>query len=145
MAKTQQKLMVAWNDIPWNKIQRIIFKLQKRIYRAAKRGNRVQAKGLQRILLKSYYAKLLAVRQVTQLNRGKKTAGVDGVKSLTPDTKVRTCEKPKVERKGIPRQKSLDSQTRKNGEKTSRNTNSRGQSASGISQNGDGAILGSLI
>jgi len=67
MAKTQQKLMVAWNDIPWNKIQRKVFKLQKRIYRAAKRGNRVLAKGLQRILLKSYYAKLLAVRQVTQV------------------------------------------------------------------------------
>ena len=31
---------------------------------------------------KSYYARLLAVRRVTQENRGKKTAGVDGIKNL---------------------------------------------------------------
>ena len=84
MSKTRQKLMVEWNEIPWKIIQRKVFKLQKRIYRAASRGNGVLAKGLQKLLLKSYYAKLLAVRQVTQLNRGKKTAGVDGIKSLTP-------------------------------------------------------------
>jgi RNA-directed DNA polymerase len=59
-----------------------------RIYRAAIGGNHVLAKWLQRILLKSYYAKLLAVRQVTQLNRGKKTAGVDGIKSLTPKERM---------------------------------------------------------
>jgi len=76
--------MVEWNGIPWKLVQRKVFKLQKRIYRAASKGNDVIAKGLQKLLLKSYYAKLLAVRQVTQLNRGKKTAGVDGIKSLTP-------------------------------------------------------------
>jgi RNA-directed DNA polymerase len=88
MSKAQQQLMMEWNEIPWKKIQRKIFKLQKRIYRAASRGNHVLAKGLQRILLKSYYAKLLAVRQVTQLNRGKKTAGIDGIKSLTPQERM---------------------------------------------------------
>jgi RNA-directed DNA polymerase len=102
MAKTQQKLMVAWNDIPWNKIQRKVFKLQKRIYRAAKRGNRVLAKGLQRILLKSYYAKLLAVRQVTQLNRGKKTAGIDGVKSLAPEQRLELARNLKLNEKAFP-------------------------------------------
>ncbi|KOR33655.1 DNA polymerase [Planktothricoides sp. SR001] len=84
MSKTRQMLMVEWNEIPWKSVQRKVFKLQKRIYRAASRGNDVTAKRLQKLLLKSYYAKLLAVRQVTQLNRGKKTAGVDGIKSLTP-------------------------------------------------------------
>ena len=34
--------------------------------------------------MKSWYAKLLAVRRVTQDNKGKNTAGVDGVKSLSP-------------------------------------------------------------
>lgn len=88
MSKTQQKLMVEWNEIPWQKVQRKVFKLQKRIYLAANRGNDVLAKRLQKLLLKSYYAKLLAVRQVTQLNRGKKTAGVDGVKSLDPKQRL---------------------------------------------------------
>jgi len=102
MAKTQQKLMVAWNDIPWKKIQRKVFKLQKRIYRAAKRGNQALAKGLQRILLKSYYAKLLAVRQVTQLNRGKKTAGIDGVKSLAPEQRLKLARNLKLNKKALP-------------------------------------------
>ncbi|MEO0132726.1 MAG: reverse transcriptase N-terminal domain-containing protein [candidate division WOR-3 bacterium] len=56
MSKTQQKLMVEWNDIPWKSVQRKVFKLQKRIYRATVRGNYVLAKGLQKLLLKSYYA-----------------------------------------------------------------------------------------
>ncbi len=38
----------------------------------------------QRLLTKSYYALLLAVRRVTQDNQGKKTAGVDGIKNLPP-------------------------------------------------------------
>lgn len=51
-----------------------------------------KAKSLQRILSKSYYAKLLAIRQVTQLNQGKKTAGVDGIKSLTPRQRLEMAE-----------------------------------------------------
>jgi RNA-directed DNA polymerase len=38
--------------------------------------------------LKSRAAKLLAVRRVTQDNRGKHTAGVDGIKSLTPKQRL---------------------------------------------------------
>jgi len=38
-AKTQgPSLMVAWQDIPWKKIQRHVFRLQKRIYRATQHG-----------------------------------------------------------------------------------------------------------
>lgn len=99
MAKAQQKLMMAWNTLPWTKIQRKVFKLQKRIYRAASRGNYILAKGLQRILLKSYYAKLLAVRQVTQLNTGKKTAGVDGIKSISPQERLTSARNLKLTHK----------------------------------------------
>jgi RNA-directed DNA polymerase len=99
MSKAQQQLMMEWNDIPWNKIQRKIFKLQKRIYRAAIGGNHVLARGLQKLLLKSYYAKLLAVRQVTQLNRGKNTAGVDGVKSLPPSKRMELVKNLKLTNK----------------------------------------------
>ena len=75
--------MYGWNMIPWKKIQRNVFKLQKRIYRASRRGDSRTVRTLQRLLMKSWSAKLLAVRRVTQDNQGKKTAGVDGVKSLT--------------------------------------------------------------
>jgi RNA-directed DNA polymerase len=75
--------MVAWQDIPWTKVQRHVFRLQKRIYQATQRGEVRVARKLQKLLVKSWYARLLAVRRISQDNRGKKTAGVDGVKSLT--------------------------------------------------------------
>jgi RNA-directed DNA polymerase len=74
----------AWRAINWGKVQRMVFKLQKRIYQAAQSGQDAKARRLQRLLLKSYYARLLAVRRVTQDNQGKKTAGVDGVVSISP-------------------------------------------------------------
>ena len=61
-----------------------MFKLQTRISQAQRRGARKTVRKLQRLLLKSRSAKRLAVRRVTQDNRGKATAGVDGVHSLTP-------------------------------------------------------------
>jgi RNA-directed DNA polymerase len=54
------------------------------IYRASSRGEIRKMRKYQRLLTKSYYALLLAVRRVTQDNQGKKTAGIDGIKSLTP-------------------------------------------------------------
>jgi RNA-directed DNA polymerase len=43
---------------------------------------------LQRLLLASRAARHLAVRRVTQENRGKRTAGVDGVASLRPPERL---------------------------------------------------------
>ncbi|WP_322745373.1 group II intron reverse transcriptase/maturase [Plectonema radiosum] len=85
---TELKPMYEWKTIPWNKIQRNIFKLQKRIYRASSHGDVKTVHRLQRLLAKSWSAKLLAVRKVTQDNQGRKTAGVDGVKSLTPKQRL---------------------------------------------------------
>ncbi len=81
---TAQTPMYEWKDLPWRKIERDVFKLQKRIYQASRRGNVKAVHRLQRLLLKSWSAKCLAVRRVTQDNHGKRTAGIDGVKSLSP-------------------------------------------------------------
>src|SRR5690242_15801374 len=78
----------GWQDLPWRKLQRAVFKLQTRIYRASRRGDVRAVRRLQRLLVKSRSAKLLAVRRVTQDNRGKRTAGVDGVKLLTPPQRL---------------------------------------------------------
>lgn len=43
---------------------------------------------LQKLLIRSWTARALAVRRVTQDNQGKKTAGVDGVKSLSPKQRL---------------------------------------------------------
>jgi len=84
MSKTSVKTTVEWKDIPWRKLERVVFKLQKRIYKASQRGDVRTEHRLQKTLMKSWAAKCLAVRRVTQDNQGKNTAGVDGIKSLTP-------------------------------------------------------------
>jgi group II intron reverse transcriptase/maturase len=53
------------------------------VYKAVRAGDRRRARSLQKLILKSTSARLLAIRQVTQLNAGKRTAGVDGKSSLT--------------------------------------------------------------
>ena len=74
----------AWNRVPWNKLEQHCFRIQKRIYRASQRGNNEQSTN-SKSLMKSQAARLLAVRRVTQENQGKKTAGMDGVKSVKPE------------------------------------------------------------
>lgn len=73
-----------WTQAPWRKLEQHVFRLQKRIYRAQTRGNTKAVHSLQRLLLKSEAARMLAVRRVTQDNQGRKTAGVDGIKSVGP-------------------------------------------------------------
>jgi RNA-directed DNA polymerase len=77
-----------WKTMPWRKIEGRVFKLQRRIYQATTRGETRKARRLQKLLATSWSAKSLAVRRVTQENTGKKTAGVDGVKSLTPPQRL---------------------------------------------------------
>ncbi len=77
-----------WKDLPWKSMEQRVFKLQKRIYQASQRGDVKTVHNLQRLLMKSWSAKHLAVRRVTQENQGKKTAGVDGVKALTPPQRL---------------------------------------------------------
>ena len=78
-----------WQSINWKQIEKIVFKLQKRIYQAKRNGNQKLVKSLQRLLVNSHSAKLLAVRKVTQDNRGKRTAGVDGQKVLSPNRRLK--------------------------------------------------------
>jgi RNA-directed DNA polymerase len=81
-----------WNALPWRRLERDVYKLQKRIFQASRRGDSKTVHRLQRLLLKSWAARCLAVRKVTQDNRGKKTAGVDGVKSLTPPQRLQLAQ-----------------------------------------------------
>jgi RNA-directed DNA polymerase len=52
--------------------------------------------------MRSWSAKCLAVRKVTQENTGKKTAGVDGVKSLTPKQRLELVKSLKITQKSQP-------------------------------------------
>ena len=85
--------MYEWSDVNWRKLERSVFKLQKRIFQASNRGDVKLVRSLQKLLISSRAARALAVRRVTQDNRGKKTAGVDGVKSLTPKQRLVLIDK----------------------------------------------------
>jgi RNA-directed DNA polymerase len=79
-----------------------VFKLQKRIYKASQCGDIKAVHRLQRLLTNSYYGKLWATRRVTQDNQGKKTAGVDGVKNLTPQQRVKLTKNLRLNGKSKP-------------------------------------------
>ena len=72
-----------WNDINWHKSIKYVDKLQKRIYRATKENNPRKVKNLQRMLIYSKAALLLAIKRVTQTNKGKRTPGIDGFRALS--------------------------------------------------------------
>ena len=75
-----------WAQLNWRKLEynagALWARLQRRIYQAKRCGDWKRVHNLQRLLLRSYSARCLAVRRVTQDNRGKRTAGIDGVKSV---------------------------------------------------------------
>ena len=77
---------------PWRKFEQHVYRIQKRIFRAAQRGNQRAVQKLQKLLMKSRAARMLAVRRVTQDNQGKKTAGIDGVKSVAPKQRLDLVE-----------------------------------------------------
>lgn len=76
-----------WNAIPWPLVEKKVERLQKRIAKAIREGKHRRAAALQWTLTHSYYAKLLAVKQVTT-NKGRRTAGIDGIIWKTPAEKT---------------------------------------------------------
>ncbi len=82
MIRHVHKNSESWKSLPWKKFRRNLLRLQCRVFKAVANGDMRKARSLQKLILKSSAARLLAIRQVTQLNAGKKTAGVDGKASL---------------------------------------------------------------
>lgn len=93
---------MGWDSIDWQQVDRYVYKLQKRIYAASRRGDIKKVRKLQKTLMNSWSCKVLAVRRVTQDNRGKKTAGVDGVKSLSPIARMKLVGQLKLTGKSKP-------------------------------------------
>jgi RNA-directed DNA polymerase len=115
MSKASLKTRKEWNSINWRKLERRLFKLQKRIYRASNRGDVKTVRRLQKTLMSSWTAKAIAVRKVSQDNQGKKTAGIDGVKSLTPKKRLELVQTLKIREKAQPTRRVFIPKT--NGEK----------------------------
>ena len=101
MSKVKAKYR-NWSEINWRKLEKKLWKLQKRIFRTKKEENVKLVKQLQKLLVKSFAAKTLAVTKITQDNRGKRTAGIDGVKSIPPAKRFELVERLQISHKAKP-------------------------------------------
>jgi RNA-directed DNA polymerase len=79
---------LTWNDIKWENSYSIVRRSQRRIFKASQLGDQRKMRYLQQRLIRSPHAKVIAVQQVTTLNKGKKTPGVDGFIPTTPSMKL---------------------------------------------------------
>lgn len=68
-----------WNEIPWKSIEIFVYDLQKKIYYHAKKTQIGLMRHYQHKHVKSKESRYLLVRQVSQDNRGKVSAGIDGI------------------------------------------------------------------
>src|SRR5665811_1544482 len=87
---TNMQLKAIWNKIDWHKVEEHVNRLQIRITKAVIQKKRNLVKRLSYLLTHSHYAKLLAVRKIIQ-NKGKRTAGIDGIQWRTPEAKIKAA------------------------------------------------------
>lgn len=87
--------LTNFERIPWVPLEKYVRRLQQRIYRAENLGKNREVRNLQRLLMKSKAALLLSIRQVTQINKGKHTAGIDGYKVTTNRERTKLYNKMK--------------------------------------------------
>jgi len=84
----QRRQLEDWSQINWRQTRKAVRNLRQRIFRAKQLGLFRKLRSLQKLMLKSYANLLLAVRQITQTNDGKKTAGIDKEIINTPAQRV---------------------------------------------------------
>ena len=68
-----------WNSINWRKIYKYVKKLRQRIFHAEQLGQTRKIRKLQRLMIRSKANLLLSIKRVTQINKGKRTAGIDKI------------------------------------------------------------------
>ena len=80
-----------WFYINWKHCNAVVRSLQRRIVKSIRQGAWRKAKRLCYLLTRSFAARALAVKRVTE-NKGKRTAGIDGIKWTTPRQKYFAVE-----------------------------------------------------
>ena len=80
-----------WDVIDWAAREKIVRRLRRRIFAAVRDGDMARATSLQKLLLASRSNALVSVRQVTQRNVGRRTAGIDGEVALTSPARAKVA------------------------------------------------------
>ena len=79
----EQDASAEWDKIDWRAQEGQVRRLRQRIFKASQEGDWPKVRNLQKLMLRSRANTLVSVRQVTQRNTGRKTAGIDGEVALT--------------------------------------------------------------
>jgi RNA-directed DNA polymerase len=72
-----------WDAVVWRTHEEYVARLRRRIFKATREQRWAMVRSLQKMMLRSWSNTLLSVRQVTQRNTGRRTAGVDGEVALS--------------------------------------------------------------
>ena len=82
-----------WNAISWRQVEDDVRRLRQRIFKASQAGDLKQVRNLQKLMLRNRSNVLLSVRQVTERNTGRRTAGIDGELALTATVKAGVADR----------------------------------------------------
>ena len=108
-----EDVLPAWDAIDWQACEEEVRRLRQRIFKAAQGQDWPKVRNLQKLMLRSRSNTLVSVRQVTQRNAGRRTAGIDGEVALTSQARavvaarvrstITTWQPPAVKRVYIPK------------------------------------------
>jgi RNA-directed DNA polymerase len=80
-----------WDRIDWRAQEEQVRRLRQRIFTASREQDWPRVRNLQKLMLRSRACTLVSVRQVTQRNAGRGTAGIDGEVALTPEARAQVA------------------------------------------------------
>ncbi len=81
-----------WLSIDWQQVEGDVRRLRQRIFTASQAGDLKKVRNLQKLMLRSHANTLVSVRRVTELNAGRKTAGIDGKVVVTAPGKAEVAD-----------------------------------------------------
>ncbi|MGO9156061.1 reverse transcriptase N-terminal domain-containing protein [Mycobacterium sp.] len=78
-----EDVAVEWDFVDWRAHEQNVIPLRRRIFKATREQDWATVRSLQKLMLGSWSNTLMSVRQVTQRNAGRRTAGIDGEVALS--------------------------------------------------------------
>src|SRR5437868_8723485 len=80
--------VLDWDAVDWRQVEGDVRRIRQRSFTASKAGDLKKVRNLQKLMLRSRANALASVRRVTEVNQGRKTAGIDGQVARTATDKA---------------------------------------------------------
>jgi RNA-directed DNA polymerase len=88
MVNGPEGVTYEWEAVDWRLHEDNVRRLRQRIFKATQEKDLATVRNLQKLMLRSWSNTLISVRQATQRNAGRKTAGIDGQVALTSQART---------------------------------------------------------